>query len=288
MDKPSTPHGNRRHPDAGTRNLRAHNVRTPSWSGNGPVGTVTRGTTGINRLRRCDRWVVHNADLRRALLHADKPLAVDVGYGASWTTTCEWAARLRTIRPTIDVTGLEIDPERVLPDRDGVHFALGGFELAGLRPHLVRAFNVLRQYDVADVHAAWDTMQSRLAPGGRIIEGTCDELGRRCSWILLDADGPHTLTLAWDPFDVEKPSDLAERLPKVLIHRNIPGDAVHDLFMTLDDAWNRTAPFDVYGPRVRWREALSYLHRSGFPVDAPRRRIRDNVITVPWDVVAEG
>ncbi|MDO4914460.1 MAG: class I SAM-dependent methyltransferase, partial [Corynebacterium sp.] len=102
MDKPSTPHGNRRHPDAGTpdagtRNLRAHNVRTPSWSGNGPVGTVTRGTTGINRLRRCDRWVVHNADLRHALLRADRPLAVDVGYGASWTTTCEWAARLRTI-----------------------------------------------------------------------------------------------------------------------------------------------------------------------------------------------
>lgn len=220
------------------------------------------------------------------LLTTDQPLAVDVGYGASWTTTCEWASRLRTIRPDLRMTGLEIDPLRVLPDRDGVHFALGGFELAGLRPHLVRAFNVLRQYDVADVHTAWETMQSRLADGGRIIEGTCDELGRRCSWILLDAAGPRTLTLAWDPFDIDKPSDLAERLPKVLIHRNVPGDSVHTVLTTLDAAWHRAAPFAVYGPRVRWREALSILHRSGFPVAWPRRRIRDNVITIPWEIIA--
>ena len=38
-----------------------------------------------------------------------------------------------------------------MPPRDGVEFALGGFELAGRRPVLVRAFNVLRQYPVEAV-----------------------------------------------------------------------------------------------------------------------------------------
>ena len=106
-----------------------------------------------------------------------------------------------------------------------VEFALGGFELAGLRPVLVRAFNVLRQYPVEAVPDAWATMRRRLAPGGLIVDGTCDELGRRCCWVLLDATGPVSLTLACDPFAIEQPSDLAERLPKVLVHRRAAGCA---------------------------------------------------------------
>ncbi|SKW65609.1 Uncharacterised protein [Mycobacteroides abscessus subsp. massiliense] len=80
---------------------------------------------------------------------------------------------------------------------------------------------MLRQYPESEVAQAWATMAARLAPGGLIIEGTCDELGRRCAWLLLDASGPRTLTLACDPFDIDKPSDLAERLPKALIHQNV-------------------------------------------------------------------
>ena len=89
---------------------------------------------------------------------APAPLALDVGYGASHTTTVEWARWLRRINVSTEVVGLEIHPDRVLPPRDGVRFELGGFELAGYRPHLVRAFNVLRQYDVAEVGAAWRTV----------------------------------------------------------------------------------------------------------------------------------
>ena len=69
--------------------------------------------------------------------------------------------------------------------------------------------------------SAWSAMQAGLAPGGLVVDGTCDELGRRCSWVLLDAEGPVSLTLACDPFAIDRPSDLAERLPKVLIHHNI-------------------------------------------------------------------
>jgi hypothetical protein len=259
-----------------------------------PVGQLTRGTTGYNRLRRSDRWLVHDHRVRTALLTAADPLVIDLGYGALPVTTLELAARLRAVRPDVRVVGLEIHPERVHTARAAVggarggpvEFALGGFELAGLRPVLVRAFNVLRQYDVDAVPGAWREMTTRLAPGGLVVDGTCDELGRRCCWVLLDAGGPLSLTLACDPFAIEKPSDLAERLPKVLIHHNVPGQPVHALLTAADRAWASAAGHGVFGPRVRWRAMLDVLADAGFLVEPPRRRLRDGVLTVPWDTVA--
>ncbi|WP_280437284.1 class I SAM-dependent methyltransferase [Nocardia carnea] len=251
-----------------------------------PLGTVTRGTTGTNRLRRSDRRLVHDPQITEVLHRAADPLVVDLGYGAQPWTTLELAARLRTVRPDVRVVGLEIDPARVVPARDGVRFARGGFELAGLRPNLVRAFNVLRQYPESAVAGAWATILSGLAPGGLLVEGTCDELGRRCAWVVLDGAGPRSLTLAWDPLTVERPSDLAERLPKALIHRNIPGERIHALLSAADLAWAHTAPLAVFGPRIRWRATADRLRGQGWPVHDPRRRMRDNILTVPWATVA--
>ncbi len=256
-----------------------------------PVGQLTRGTTGYNRLRRSDRWLVHSARVRAALLSASDPLVVDLGYGALPVTTLELAERLRAVRGDVRVIGVEIHPDRVAAARataadDSVEFALGGFELAGRTPVLVRAFNVLRQYPVEAVGEAWSTMARQLAPGGLIVDGTCDELGRLCCWVLLDADGPLSLTMACDPFAIERPSDLAERLPKVLIHRNVDGQPIHTLLAAADRAWASVAGHGVFGPRVRWRAMLESLRDSGFPVDPPRRRMRDGVLTVPWSTVA--
>src|ERR1700754_3576995 len=101
-----------------------------------PIGQLTRGTTGYNRLRRSDRWLVHSPRARAALLSAADPLVVDLGYGALPVTTLELAARLRMVRSDVRVVGLEIHPDRVRNARatgsDTVEFALGGFELAGL------------------------------------------------------------------------------------------------------------------------------------------------------------
>lgn len=237
---------------------------------------------------------MHSARVRTALRSAADPLVVDLGYGALPVTTLELAARLRSIRDGIRVVGLEIHPERVAtalarrpePGTPAVDFALGGFELAGLRPVLVRAFNVLRQYPVEAVPDAWATMRKRLAPGGLIVDGTCDELGRRCCWVLLDAAGPASLTLACDPFAIGTPSDLAERLPKVLIHHNVAGQPIHTLLTAADRAWAGAAGHGVFGPRVRWRAMLEQLRAEGFDVAAPRRRMRDGVLTVPWAAVA--
>ncbi|MGW4713979.1 class I SAM-dependent methyltransferase [Nocardia sp. NPDC004260] len=260
--------------------------RTTPHSLTKPVGNITRGTTAVNRLRRSDRWLINDEFVADRLRGAPDPLVVDLGYGASPWTTFELAARLRTIRADVRVVGLEIDPQRVVPGRDSVTFARGGFELAGLRPVLVRAFNVLRQYPEAAVPEAWSTVLAGLAPDGLLVDGTCDELGRRCAWILLDRDGPRSLTLAWDPFTVERPSDLAERLPKALIHRNIPGEPIHALLTAADRAWAHAAPMAPYGPRVRWRAAARALHAEGFPIRHYRRRLRDSVLSVPWTAVA--
>ena len=254
-----------------------------------PLGQVTRGTTNPNRLRRVDNWIV--ATCADRLRDAADPLVVDLGYGASPVTTVELRARLAVVRPDVRVVGLEIDPERVAAaawaaDPPWLTFARGGFELAGLRPILVRAFNVLRQYDESEVVPAWRTMCAALAPDGVVIEGTCDELGRLASWVLLDASGPRSLTLAAKLSTLDRPASLAERLPKALIHRNVPGEGVHEFIVALDDGWRDAAPYAVFGPRQRWIRAVAAVRDAGWPVLDRPSRWRLGEVTVAWSAVA--
>ncbi|MGY1617110.1 class I SAM-dependent methyltransferase [Geodermatophilus sp. SYSU D00691] len=253
------------------------------------LGLPTRGTTNANRLRRVDRWLLATQVPR--LRDAARPLVVDLGYGASAVTTLELVERLAPEVKGLEVVGLEIDPERVTAvaaDRDPprVDFRLGGFELAGLQPVLVRAFNVLRQYDLESASRAWDTMRSSLAPGGLVVEGTCDEWGRRAAWVALDDDGPLTLTFSARVSDLQAPSDLAERLPKALIHHNVPGQPVHDFLRAFDAAWAAVASLSAFGPRQRWAGAVEALAEQGWPVIGPARRWKQGEVTVRWSAVA--
>jgi len=255
------------------------------------MGLPTRGTTHPNRLRRVDRWLVGTRRARDALAGAADPLVVDLGYGSSPVTTLELASRLRAVRPDLRVLGLELDPERVaaaLPAArpPSVEFRRGGFELAGTRPVLLRAFNVLRQYREEDAEAAWRTMLSRLAPGGLLVDGTCDEIGRRCCWITLSAEGPLTFSLSCLPSALTQPSDVAERLPKSLIHRNVAGERVHAMLSELDACWAAAAPLSPYGPRARWVEAVRLLAARGWPVHGDRRRWKLGELTLDWAAVA--
>ena len=220
-----------------------------------------------------------------------RPLVVDLGYGSSAVTTLELVGRLGPEVDGLEVVGLEIDPERVAAveaDRDPprVDFRVGGFELAGLQPVIVRAFNVLRQYDEESAARAWDTMRAALAPGGLLVEGTCDEWGRRSAWVALDAAGPLTLTLATRVADISRPSDLAERLPKALIHHNVPGQPVHDFLQAFDAAWAAAAGLSTFGPRQRWVAAVEALGQQGWPTVGSSRRWRHGEITVRWSAVA--
>ena len=253
-----------------------------------PIGSITRGTTGTNRLRRVDRWIAHSPVLRRAT----DPLVVDLGYGASATTSLELHQRLSRTRPDVEVIGIEIDPARVahanLRAKPGVSFRLGGFEVplpAGRLATVIRALNVLRQYGEGDVLAHWRRMVTRLQPGGLLVEGTCNEIGRVASWVDVTAAGPQSLTVSLHLPSVEKPSIVAERLPKALIHRNVDGERVHEFLLALDRHWAYNAALATYGPAQRWIAVAEGLRTDGWPVLGSKARWRLGELTVPWSAV---
>lgn len=254
-----------------------------------PVGNVTRGTTNPNRMRRLDRWLAGPQAWR--LRSAADPLVVDLGYGASPATAVELFERLAAVRPDVRVCGIEIEPDRVLAakalERPGLSFLVGGFELpVPGRPVLVRAFNVLRQYEEADVPGIWRLVQDRLAPDGLFIDGTCDEIGRRVTWIALDAARPLTLSMSMRFGSFQLPSEVAERLPKALIHRNVPGERVHGLLQAMDKAWLESAPLASFGNRQRWTAMCRTLLDGGWPVHDGPSRWRLGELTVGWEAVA--
>lgn len=246
---------------------------------NRPVGQVTRGTTGHNRLRRFDRWIAHLA--AAALRSVPEPLVVDVGFGAHPATTVQWR---RSLPPTARVVGVEIDAQRVLAARGVIEAVHGGFEIpVPGDPLLIRAANVLRQYPAEEVEPAWQLMAGRLLPEGWLVEGTCDEQGRLASMVSVDAAGtPRWLTISCRLAGLDRPSQIAARLPKTLIHHNVPGTRIHRLLHDMDRGWER-AP--RWGARQRWISMAEDL-AAPWQVRDGVTRWRLGELTVPWESVA--
>ena len=105
-------------------------------------------------------------------------------------------------------------------------------------------------------------------------------------WVLLDAAGPRTLTLAARLTTLETPAELAERLPKALIHRNVPGERIHDLIRALDDAWQAAAGYAPFGPRHRWMQTVAAVRSAGWPILDRPRRWRLGELTLPWPAIS--
>lgn len=256
-----------------------------------PSGVVTRGTTNPNRLRRVDRYIASLDVVRNK-----NAVVVDLGFGASPITAIELLQRLSKVNSQIQVVGVEIDRERVENAQpfssEHLHFLHGGFETplpaetGATRASVIRAFNVLRQYDEKEVLAAWQTMQSRLTEDGLLIEGTCDEIGRLSSWVTLDAKQPLSLTISLRLRGLDLPSKVAERLPKILIHRNIEGEKIHDFLTALDSAWMKHSPLAVFGASQRWIAVCKDLRAAGWPLVGDSKRWRLGEVSVDWKAVA--
>lgn len=246
------------------------------------LGVPTRGTTAPNRLRRVDRWL--SWALAGPLSATDSPLVVDLGFGTSPVTTMELAARLQARYPSVRVLGLEIDADRVAAAQEaaqppGLQFARGGFELAGTAPVVVRAMNVLRQYDESSVAPAWEAM---CASGATVIDGTCDEVGRRACWLRVEQGAAVSLTLSAHLPSLSRPSELAERLPKALISRNVAGEPIHTLLQAFDGQWAAAAALTAFGARQRWIAAVRGLADDGWPVMGLRDRWRLGEVSLRW------
>ena len=258
-----------------------------------PVGAITRGTTNPNRLRRIDRYLTQFTFLR----HITNPLAVDLGYGKTPVTAVELLARLEKVAPGIRVLGIEIDPARVTEasalENSSLAFEHGGFEVPIPKVFsdrsdvdLIRALNVLRQYSESEVEGAWALMQSRLSENGLIIEGTSDEIGRVASWITLDKSQPLSFTISLRLQGLDRPSKVAERLPKILIHKNTPGNRIHNYLQELDRAWDKAAGFGAFGSAQRFVQTAKTLLQAGWPIENLPKRWRLGELTVNYEAIS--
>lgn len=251
-----------------------------------PIGQVTRGKTARNRLRQVDNFILRYEPsllTRRDGDFADA-LFVDLGYGAEATTTLESAERFRRLNPALIVLGVEITPERVAaaaPFADALTwFRLGGFNLPlrdGERVRLIRAFNVLRQYEEEAVRPAWEQMARGVLPGGLLIEGTSTPTG--AIWVAnllrrVEAEFPWrqealvfctNFRLGFDPLDFQAV------LPKNYIHRVIPGEPIYDFFAAWKAAIAETSPIKTWGTRQWFAAAAEGLAQRGYRINTRRK-----------------
>ncbi len=184
-------------------------------------------------------------------------VALDLGYGRVPLTTLEMGRAFWALNPQLRLVGAEIDAERVAAAAPfagpRVSFRRGGFDVDVGPLRLVRAMNVLRQYDEAAVAPAWRMMGTHLVDGGLLVEGTCDPAGhhsvvhlirRRDGRLVHEGVLFHTrLTSAFDP------ACFQPVLPKRLIHRVVPGESVHGFFAAWRASWQESLAMLPFGPR---------------------------------------
>jgi hypothetical protein len=104
--------------------------------------------------------------------------------------------------------------------------------------------------------------------------------------VALDDVRPLSLGLSMRFGGFELPSDIAERLPKALIHRNVPGEKIHSYLQALDKAWLEAAPLAAFGHQQRWTAMCRSMLDGGWPVQDGTSRWRLGELTVGWDAVA--
>jgi hypothetical protein len=245
-----------------------------------PIGLPTRGKTASNRLRRVDNFILlyEPSLLTRTDGLFQRSMFVDLGYGFDARTTLESAERFRRVNPTLSILGVEIDKERVdaaLPHADAItHFRVGGFNLP-LQPNervrLIRAFNVLRQYEEKDFIPAYERLAQYVLPGGLMIEGTSNPFGSiwAANLVRKEAGGWRNEALVFSTnfhagFDI---TDFQAVLPKNYIHHVVQGELIYDFF----EAWKRsaveTASAKVFGLKQWFAASAESLAAKGYKIN---------------------
>lgn len=262
-----------------------------------PQGQVTRGKTAPNRLRQVDHFFLMydpgmltrcDGDFARALF-------VDLGYGAEAVTMLEAASRFRRLNPGLGMLGVEIEPQRVanaLPfANERTFFRLGGFNMP-LQPgecvRGIRAFNVLRQYEEADVRPSWQQMARGVLTGGLLVEGTSNPFGSIWAANALrrvDQEFPWrqealafytNFRLGFDPVEFQT------ILPKNYIHRMVPGESIFDFFEAWKASCAETAPVKTFGLRQWFAASAQGLARRGYRVRLQKRWLHRGFLI--WDL----
>src|SRR5919197_2305338 len=245
-----------------------------------PEGQPTRGKTASNRLRRVDNFILlyEPSLLTRTDGRFVDALFDDLGYGFDARTTLESAARFRRLNPDLKILGVEIDKERVEAARpysdEKTFFRLGGFNLPlkeGEHVRLIRAFNVLRQYEEKDFDPAYERLAQYVLPGGLMIEGTStpygqiwcanlvrkEERGKKGVWKFEALVFSTNFRMG---FDVEEFQTI---LPKNLAHHVVTGVPIYDFFEAWKQSAAETAAMKIYGPKQWFIAAAERLTGRG-------------------------
>ena len=250
-----------------------------------PEGQPTRGKTASNRLRRVDNFLLlyEPSLLTRTDGLFPRALFVDLGYGFEARTTLESAARFRRVNPELPILGVEIEKERVeaaLPYADEkTFFRLGGFNLPlkeGEHVRLIRAFNVLRQYEEKDFAPAYERFAQYVLPGGLMIEGTSTPYGqlwaanlaRRLERGEWKAEALIFSTNFRLGFDI---TDFQAVLPKNLIHHVVPGEPIYDFFEAWKAAAAETSAMKSYGLRQWFVHSAESLAQKGYRINLQKK-----------------
>jgi hypothetical protein len=286
-----------------------------------PLGLPTRGKTASNRLRRVDNFILlYEPSLLTQTPAGDqfqKALVVDLGYGFDARTTLESAARFRRVNPTLPILGVEIDKERVasaLPHADAItHFRVGGFNLPllpGESVRLIRAFNVLRQYEEKDFLPAYEMLAHYVLPGGLMIEGTSNPFGslwvanlarrsavtpsreaakspgRESAEILRPLRSRKETQNGWKMealvfstnfrmgFDV---TDFQAVLPKNYIHHVVPGELIYNFLEAWKHSAAETSAAKTFGLKQWFSASVESLAAKGYKID-----LRKKWLTKGW------
>lgn len=249
-----------------------------------PIGFSTRGKTAANRLRRVDNFILLYAPalLSRADGYFADSLFVDLGYGFDARTTLESAARFRRVNPNLSILGVEIEKERVeaaLPYADEItHFRLGGFNLPlqkGEQVRLIRAFNVLRQYEEKDFMPAYETLAPYILEGGLMIEGTSTPFGQLWAANIVRKESEtwkfEALVFSTNfrlGFYIEEFQTI---LPKNYIHHVVAGEPIYDFF----EAWKKSAAetthAKTFGLKQWFSASAENLAAKGYKIDLHKK-----------------
>ena len=212
-----------------------------------------------------------------------RSLFVDLGYGFDARTTLESAARFRRVNPDLPILGVEIEKERVdaaLPYADEkTFFRLGGFNLPlkeGESVRLIRAFNVLRQYEEKDFAPAYERLAHGVLPGGLMIEGTSTPYGqiwtanvaRRLEsgkWVIEALVFSTNFRLG---FDIR---DFQAVLPKNYIHHVVQGEPIYDFFEAWKQSAAETSSVKTYGLRQWFTQSAELLAQNGYKINLQRK-----------------
>jgi hypothetical protein len=155
----------------------------------------------------------------------------------------------------------------------GLAFRHGGFDLPlapGERVSVIRAFNVLRQYDEVAVAGAMAALSAALTEDGLLIEGTSDPHGRFLAFNVFRRAGP--LVSAGVVLAPRVGADFAPRalrsvLPKAFIHHAEPAGAIDRFFVAWEAAWQRVRG-RTFTPRQRFvAAALDLAERGGYALE---------------------